>query len=81
MWSAYEIVKLGPMYQLAPSCAEIVIIIYCFVFSLTVVIKKFAKQLEDWIGAALNDLPESLRLMKLNSKLLILPVILKYRNK
>ena len=40
-------------------------------FSLTVVIKKFAKQLEDWIGAALSDLPESLRLMKLNSKLLI----------
>ncbi|XP_067928251.1 regulatory factor X 4-like isoform X2 [Watersipora subatra] len=34
--------------------------------SLTMVIKKFAKQLESWISDALCNLPESLRDMKLN---------------
>lgn len=37
-------------------------------FSLTQVIRKFAKQLDEWLKVALHDLPENLRNIKFERK-------------
>lgn len=37
-------------------------------FSLTQVIRKFAKQLDEWLKLALHDLPENLRNIKFECK-------------
>lgn len=59
-------------YIVHPS-ASLTTVMTCYIVhtccSLTMVIKKFAKQLEDWISAALTNLPESLKEMKLKSEL------------
>lgn len=41
--------------------------------SLTQVIRKFAKQLDEWLKIALHDLPENLRNIKFECKYKILP--------
>lgn len=40
--------------------------------SLTQVIRKFAKQLDEWLKIALHDLPENLRNIKFECKYLII---------
>ena len=41
-----------------------------FYFSLTQVIRKFAKQLDEWLRVAMDSLPENLQKMKFDRKLL-----------
>lgn len=48
------------------SCGSnyIVVVVFFNSYSLTQVIRKFAKQLDEWLKIALHDLPENLRNIK-----------------
>lgn len=42
----------------------LIVFLFSLIHSLTQVIRKFAKQLDEWLKIALHDLPENLRNIK-----------------